>query len=275
MAYFKRFTNFCGGFVAFMAILHLIAEYMSFKLTDDEMALGKTKVFFNAERPEAYRGYVIMIALFALSIIVGRVFERLPYVTLAVSLLPLYQTVNLFAGGKFERFSTLYLLLAVLHTVGSIAHALVLDKADGKRRGFITAAVLGTILSAAGVWVWRRASDLLAYEDPLALEGLSKFELDLAVAAELGAHELILDIAIMIAISVVISLILRDIYFVDAILAVVPLVYAVNKVLVKGQLEIFRELTLILCTLYFVVRVALVAFEPMIPAKKSKKAHIG
>lgn len=268
MSYFKRFTDFCGGFVAFAAALHLIGEYMTFKLPEDELTAGKLKVFLDVERAEGYRGYVIMAALFVLSVIIGRIFERLPYVTLAVSLLPLYQTVNLFAGGKIEKFPILYLLLAILHTAGSIIHALVLDKADGKRRGFICAGVLGAMMSAGGVWVWRKAGELLVYEDPLAVEGLSKTEIQIAVAAQDGAHTLVLNIALMIAVSTLVSLILRDIYFIDAILSVVPLVYAVNKVLLHKQIVIFEELTLILCTLYFVTRVALVAFEPMRATKK-------
>ena len=274
MSYFKRFTDFCGGFVAFAAILHLISEYMTFKLAEDETSSGKLRMFFDAERPEGYRGYVIMVALFVLSVLIGRIFERLPYVTLAVSLLPLYQTADLFFGGKFERFSTLYLLLAILHTVGSIVHALVLDGADGKRRGFVSALVLGTAISAGGAWVWRKAGELAVYEDPMTEEGLDALEVKLAVAAQAGAHEIILDIALMIALCVIISLVLRDIYFIDAILAIVPLMYAIKKVLISGQLEIFRGLTLILCTLYFVTRVALVAFEPMRGAKNPVNAAV-
>lgn len=271
MSYFKRFTDFCGGFVAFAAVLHLIGEYMTFKLPEDEFTSGKLKVFLDAERTEGYRGYVIMVALFVLSVLVGRVFERLPYVTLAVSVLPLYQTVNLFSNGKFERFSILYLLLAILHTAGSIIQALVLDKNDGKRRGFVCAGVLGVMMLAGGVWVWRKAGDLLVYDDPFTVESLSKTELQIATAAQDGVHALVLKIAVMIAVSVVLSLILRDIYFIDAILSVIPLVYAVNKALIHGQLVLFEEFILILCTLYFATRVALVAFEPMRADKKREQ----
>ena len=98
MSYFKRFTNFCGGFVAFAALLHLIGEYMTFKPTDAEGTLGKLKEFLDVEQAANYRGYAIMLALFVLSVIAGRIFEKLPYISLAVSLLPLYQTVNLLSS---------------------------------------------------------------------------------------------------------------------------------------------------------------------------------
>lgn len=274
MSYFKRFTDFCGGFIAFAAVLHLIGEYMTFKLPEEDIASGKLRTFLDAERAENYRGYVIMVALFALSVLVSVIFERLPYVTLAISLLPLYQTVDLFSNGKFERFSILYLLLAVLHTAGSIIHALVLDKSDGKRRGFICAGMLGVMMSAGGVWVWRKAGELLVYEDPFTVEGLSRTELQIATAAKDGVHALVLNVAVMIAASVVLSLILRDIYFIDAILSAVPLFYAVNKALLHGQLVLFEEFILILCALYFVTRVAIVAFEPMRDTPKGAKKRI-
>lgn len=270
MNYFKRFTNFCGGFVAFAAILHLIGEYMSFKLPEDA-EMSKIRTFLSAERPEEYRGYVIMIALFVLSAALGRIFERLPYVTLAVSLLPLYQTVNLFSLGKIEKFPILYLLLAILHTVGSIVHALVLDRCDGKRRGFICATELGLAMAAAGAWLYRKACELSVYEDPETVEGLSKTEIRIATAAHEDFQNLIMNIAVMIAVSVFVSLILRDIYFIDAIISAV-LLFAVSKVVIGGHVLVFAELTLILCALYFGTRVALLVFEPMREPKKQRSA---
>lgn len=262
MNYFKRFTNFCGGFVAFAATLHLIGEYMSFKLPEDA-EMSKLKTFISAERPEEYRGYLIMIALFVLSVIAGRIFERLPYVTLAASLFPLYQAVNLFSRGKIEKFPSLYLILAILHTAGSIVHAISLDKRDGKRRGFVCANLLGAMIFAGGYWVWKRAEKLMLFEEPVTVENLGNVEVRLATAALDDVHGIILRIAVMIAVCTVISLILRDIYFIDAILAAVPLVYAINKVLIRGTLTVFGELTLVLLALYFITRVALVVFEPM------------
>ena len=247
---------------------------MTFKLPDAETDAGKLKTFLSVDRPENYRGYVIMVALFLLSVLVGRIFERLPYVTLAVSLLPLYQTVNLFSTGKIEKFPILYLLFAILHTVGSVSHALVLDREDGKRRGFISANLLGAMMFAGGIWAWRRAEELLDYEDIFTVEGISKVELNLASAAADGAHKFLWNIAAIVLVCVVISLILRDIYFIDAILAAVPLVYAVHKVLIAEKLVIFEELTLILCALYFVTRVALVVFEPMRDTKKGKSVEV-
>ena len=147
MSYFKRFTNFCGGFVAFAAILHLIGAYMSFEAIEAEGTLGKLKEFLDVKQDGNFRGYAIMALLFLLSAALGRIFERLPYVTLAVSLFPLYQTVELYSSGALVNFPSLYLILSIFHALGNIVYALALDRADGKRRAFVSAAVLGTMIS--------------------------------------------------------------------------------------------------------------------------------
>ena len=272
MSYFKRFTNFCGGFVAFAALLHLIGEYMMFKAPEAEGLMGKLKEFLDIEQTADFRGYAIMFALFVLSVIVGRVFERVPYISLLVSLLPLYQTVNLLSSGKLVKCPALYLFLAILHTAGNVIHAIVLDRADGRRRGFVSAGVLGAAMSLGGVWLWNRANEMSTYEDPFAMEELGRVELKIAIASQDGFQELILKLAVMVGVSVLISLILRDIYFIDAILSAVPLVYTIQKVLLMDKLVIFEELTIILCALYFGTRVALAVFEPMRVKKKRQKA---
>ena len=264
MSYFKRFTNFCGGFVAFAAILHLIGAYMSFEAIEAEGTLGKLKEFLDVKQDGNFRGYAIMALLFLLSAALGRIFERLPYVTLAVSLFPLYQTVELYSSGALVNFPSLYLILSIFHALGNIVYALALDRADGKRRAFVSAAVLGTMISAGGVWLWRRANELKVYDDPEVIgEELSGANAKIALAAQDGFQKLILKIAIMIAISVLISLLLRDIYFIDAILSVVPLAYALNKVLLRGEIAVFGVFVLTLCVMYFAARVAIMVFEPM------------
>ena len=272
MNYFKRFTNFFGGFAAFAAILHLIGEYMTFKLPEGKEEASKLGEFLSAEQTEFFRGYVVLAALFVISAILGRLFERLPYVTLAVSLLPLYQTVSLYADGKLENFPALYLLFAILHTSGSAVHALVLDKRDGGRRGFISAAVLGTAMSAGGLWLWKKIGEFSSLEDQLAIEELGRVDTQIASASSESLQKLVLTIVIMVAASVAISLILKDIYFIDAILALVPFVYAVDKVLLDEKIAIFGELTIILCALYLAVRILLVIFEPMRDAKGGEKS---
>ena len=94
-------------------------------------------------------------------------------------------------------------------------------------------------------------------------EELSGVNAKIALAAQDGFQKLILKIAIMIAISVLISLLLRDIYFIDAILSVVPLAYALNKVLLRGEIAVFGVFVLTLCVMYFAARVAIMVFEPM------------
>ena len=272
MSYFKRFTNFCGGFAAFAAMLHLVGEYMMFKAPEAEGMTDKLREFLSVERADNFRGYAIMVAFFVLSVALGRIFERLPYITFAVSLLPLYQVIELYSSGKLVKFPSLYLLFAIIHTTGNLVYALILDREDGKRRAFWCVNLLGALIAMGGVWLWNRANELSVYEDPLAVEELSKFESKVALAAGESFQGIVLRLAIIFAISVIISIVLRDIYFIDAIIAIVPVGYAVNEVLLFDKLFVFEELCIILCALYFASRVALVVFEPMRSPRVDKKA---
>ena len=97
--------------------------------------------------------------------------------------------------------------------------------------------------------------------------------LEMMVQGMVGIFVVLGIIALMVAVSVIISLILRDVYFIDAILAIIPFVYSVRIVLIKNALPLFGVLMLGLSLFSLVSRVLLVAFEPMRPMKgASKKA---
>jgi hypothetical protein len=169
----------------------------------------------------------------------------------------------------------LYIVLGLLHIVGNIIHSLLLDRADGKRRAFICANVCGGAIVGFAAWLWLKLRGLAAYDDPFEAEELSRLDLKISIAAEEDFQKLIFNIAVMIAITVLISILLRDIYFIDAILALVPLVYCVYIVLLKDKLILFGELMLGATFFYFVCRMLLMIFEPMrTPKKQNRKARI-
>ncbi len=272
MNYFKKFTDFCGGFLAFTAIMYLIKEFSAFAKGEEMKTLEKLKLFFDPREVNDYRGFLILILLLAVSVVAGRVFHRLPYISFAVSLFPFFQAINLYSTDKIsnDEYPMLYLIFASLHTLGSIIHAVYLDGLDGKRRGFMCANVCGGAIALFGTWLWFFAKKTAAYADPFAMD-IGKLEMRISAAAKEGFQRLILDIALMVAVSVLVSILLRDVYFIDAILALFPFAYTVRVVLIKDALPLFGELMLGLSLLYLVSRVLLVAFEPMRPLKKASE----
>ena len=276
MNYFKKFTDFCGGFLAFAAIMYLIKEFSAFAKGEKLETIEKLKLFFDPKEVADYRGFLILILLLAVSVVAGRIFHRLPYISFAVSLLPFFQAINLYSMGKIgdEDRPMLYVIFASIHTLGNVIHAVYLDTTDGKHRGFVCAGICGGAITGFGVWLWFFSKKVALYEDPFSMMDIGKLEMRISVAAKEGFQRFILDIALIVAVTVIISLLLRDVYFIDAALALVPFIYSIRIVLMKNELPIFGELMLGLTLFYFVSRLMLVAFEPMREMKGiSKKAE--
>ena len=267
MKYFKRFTDFCAGFSAFMVAIRLFGKFMGYNPEKAEGMVEKFKLFFAKDNTGRGRDQLVLIILFVVSLVVSRVFERLPYVTMAVSVLPLVQTFFVFADKRFFEYSWLHIIFAVLHTTGSLVFALNLDRADGKRRAFWAVNLFGVCVSAYVIPIVRRMAEFADIEAKDKYK-LLPFESKLQIGIENGADEILIRIALMIVIAVVISVILRDIYFIDVALAVVPFVYSLYVFSTKN-LKSFALECFMLTTVYFVFRIAIMFFEPM--RKKQKK----
>lgn len=268
MKYFKRFTDFCAGFSAFMVAIRLFGKFMGYNPEKAEGFVDKFKLFFGKDSLNRSREQLMLIILFIISIVVSRVFERLPYVTMAVSILPLAQTFFIFADKRFLEYSWLHIMFAVLHTTGSLVYALKLDSKDGKRRAFWAVNLFGVCISLYVIPIVKRMGELVGiYES----ERFKLLPLDskLYAGIESGAAEILKRVAIMIVVSVVISILLRDIYFIDAALAIVPFGYSLY-VFADKSLDTLALECFLLTAMYFVFRIAVMIFEPM-RKKKQKK----
>ncbi|MBO5416663.1 MAG: hypothetical protein J6A83_08560 [Clostridia bacterium] len=278
MSYFKRFTDFCAGFTAFHAIIYIIGQFMSFRPAGDVVGiLDKLKLFLAKDHPKSHREYIILIALLILSVIVGRIFEKLPYVSMLFSLLPMMKIILMFCDDKLRDRPMLYIILGVLHVAGNVVHAAVLDRADGKRRAFVSTNLFGVAAFSLGLALKMRAEKLALLGEEARVE-LGALDLKILDGVESGIYEVVFKLGLFVLISVVVSLILRDIYFIDAILAIFPLaltVYMLNA----DKLTAFPAIILAVVFLYFAFRVLVLVAEPMakkfsLPWKKNNKQEI-
>ncbi len=263
MNYYKRFTDFCAGFAAFAALIYLLRSFMPFSPEEAEGISQKLKLFFERGNSN-HRAYLVLIALLAISVTVSLIFERLPYISFAVSHLPFLHMIFMLDRGTMQDDPMIYLLLVSLHLSGNILYAIGLDRADGKRRAFICANVCGAMIFALAMLV-KRTAELIAplTEDEIRERG--SFALEIFGGLEGGADKLIMRIAVIALVSVAISFVLRDIYFIDAACAAVPLAYTVY--LVAAEKLTALPLTIFMLTLaYFIFKLTLTFFEPM--AKK-------
>ena len=245
---------------------------MSYNPDSIESKLEKFKHFFSSDYTRNFKAYAIMIILLVVSVVIGRVFDRLPFVCLTVSLLPFLWTLFMFASNWLYDRPMLYLMLALVHMAGNIIHAVLLDKADGKRRAFWCVNVTGGVFGALCLAVWRRSEILKSAvftEDEISK--LSDIDAEIFNGLESESAKLLLIIGSAIIVTVLVSLILRDLYYIDVILCAIPLIYSI-KVFFAEELTVFGGLVFAATSIYFVFRVILLLSEPM---RRKKKKAIG
>ena len=120
----------------------------------------------------------------------------------------------------------MFLILGALHVIGNFAECLIRDREDGRHRASIAA----KISSAAGAFfcyvvMWQGsqtppedAQEIGHIQHRILFE---MTEADVEIMTRLGAMFLIL---------LAVSLILYNVYFIDAILALVPAIYVIYQV---------------------------------------------
>ncbi len=270
MKYLKRFTDFCGGFAAFSAIIYFIGQFLGYKPESTDGMLEKLKSFISRENTKNFKAYIIMIGLLVISVVVSRIFERLPFVGLSVSFMPLLWTVFMLASNWLYERPMLYVALAILHTVGNIIYAVSLDREDGKRRGFLCVNVAGGIFGVLCLFVWRRSQKLAAITmTDEEFEKLSDIDTEIFEGIEGESASLLLIIGIALLVTVLVSVILRDLYYIDVILCAIPFVYSV-KVFFFEELTVFGGMVFAATAMYFIFRVMILLSEPMRADKKRK-----
>lgn len=272
MKHFKRFTDFCAGLSAVMVAISLLGKFIGYNPENTEGMLEKLKLFFAEDNIHRNRYQLILIIFLALSFVVSRVFERLPYVTMAVSVLPLIQTFFVFADRRFEDYACLHMIFAVLHTAGIFVYALALDRADGRRRAYWAVNLFELCVSLYVIPIVRSISALADIDETEKFH-LSPFESKLYTGIENGADKILIKIALMIAIAVLISILLKDIYFIDAALGIVPLVYSLY-VFSFEKLKLFGLESFLIVSICFIFRIAIMIFEPMGRKKQKTPENI-
>lgn len=246
MSYFKKFTDFCAGVAAFVAAVFFIRKYMVFEPEEPPTALpgvstdeigetleavtekfpGKLEQFISPDATNDYSLLLPLIFLLLLSALLGRVFARLPYVCFAISLLPATLIAYMYEHELLYEQIGMFLILGALHVVGNFAECLIRDREDGRHRASIAA----KISSAAGAFfcyfvMWQGAQtppedkkEIGHILDRILFE---MTEADVEIMTRLGAMFLIL---------LAVSLILYNVYFIDAIISIVPAAYMIYQV---------------------------------------------
>ena len=248
MSLFKKFTDFCAGIAAFVGGLFLLQKYMTFKPLDDEEytrwlsyeessasesasdalieAPSKLKQFFTPKMTSDYdyRLLAVLVLALAVSILVGLIFRKLPYVCFSVAIIPAIITVYLLTRGFLYTQIGLFMITALLHIAGNLFECAVRDRDDGKHRLWVCAKI-SSLLPAAFCLFCAKITDKIV---PMDITDKPQIYSDISTEmAKPENMEIVTRIGWMFLIIFAISLLLYNVYFIDAILTAIPLGYTV------------------------------------------------
>ena len=271
MTYFKKFTDFCTGFAAFSVLMYLFCEFMAYSPRDKEGELlgakEKLGLFFDtAKVSKDYRVLLLLILLLLLSITVACLARKLPALSFVTSLLPLSFALTLYADGKLYEHAVLLLLLLILSPIGALYDCLSQDREDTRHRAHL-AINLSCILGAFGVlFVYFTAENFA----PTPMKKFNYFDQKLYESYLLKEEYSILwQLALLFLLTVLLSFLLRELYFLDAIIALIPAGWILVRYATDG-LPVCGELLLTLALVNLLTRIAIMLFGLPNAGKKRK-----
>ncbi|MBE6547060.1 MAG: hypothetical protein E7668_06455 [Ruminococcaceae bacterium] len=252
MSYFKRFGDFCAGFAAFSAILYVFREFMEFTPKETVPLLEKLKLFFSDEPRREYRTYLILIGLLLLSLLISLLLHRFPYLSFATSVPPLLHIMLMYDAGLLYERPMLYFVLGGVHACGCLAECIRRDREDRRRRAAIAADLCGLVGMGLCGYVLRITPTIpdVPYGE------LNFFERQMYFSAAQADLTLFRRLLILLAVTVALRWLLRDLYYLDAALAVGLFGYTLYHFYAKA-FPFFGSMLLMLTAVYALSRVVI------------------
>ena len=258
MTFFKKFTDFCGGFSVFAALMFLLREWMSFAERDGLPFREGLRLFFGPEAQKDRLAPLVFVVLMVFALTLSRIFVKHPWVGLLCSILPMVQVLFFFHNRELYEHPMLYLILVSLFVFGHLADAIVLDRNDGRRRAYFATQLLALLIFIFGIIIYVRGLQLLARGTE---EGLRPLALAVYRGALDGTHTLWLVTGLFAGIGTLWSLGLRDLYFLDLFPVLPPFFLILWAYFGEKEILFFTTL-FFLVALAFVARLLLMLFEP-------------
>lgn len=291
MSLFKKFTDFCAGIAAFVAGLFLLQKYMVFTpLTDaeyirwlsDEIKYGKetavdetvtapSKIsqFFTPEiiNEYDYRLLFILIITLVISILIGRIFKRLPYVCFFFSIIPAVEITYLFTQQRLYTQIGLFLICGMLHVAGNVVECILRDKEDGRHRLWVSSRI-AILFPVAFCLLCTKIADRIPLEEiGKKLPIFSELAFKLTKPENM---EIVTKIGWIYFMIFIVTTLLYNVYFVDAILTAIPVGYTVY--LLYSEILTFNPaIFVLLAVICFATQLSLCVCENNLSRKEQMK----
>ena len=252
MSYFKKFGDFCSGFACFSAIIYLFRQYMMFDAKDAEL-MEKVKMFFDKNVETDNRLMLVLVVMLVLSVVASIVLRRLPYLIPMFSVPPLLLAVDMFRSGFLREYPMMYLLLLCIAVISHIWECVSLDSRFGRHRAAFAGDAMSALCAAVMLIIWKRGNDVFALESKDALL-LNAFDYEIWSGAKNMNMRLFLVMGCAYLGMILISLLLTDVYFIDAALAAVPCIagvymWSADKLTVHAEIAVTLSLVVLVARL--------------------------
>ena len=254
----KRFGDFCAAFGAFAAFMYIFRQYMGMNFDEElEGITDKLKYFFSNEPVKEYRFYLALFIIFALSFVISTALHKFPYIPLAVSALPLIQTVIMFDEGYIYERPMVFVVLSAAHIICCIFECVRRDRDDRGRRTALALDLFGLCSVGFLGYIIYLSKGITEVD----FTKINVIEKTLYEAIVYGEAELSGFWYAVIAISVTIVLrwIWQDLYFIDAALSLV-LAGASVYFRTADKIPVFGATVCALTITYFLGRIAVMLF---------------
>jgi len=151
--------------------------------------------------------------------------------------------------------------LGAIYLLSFVTDALACDREDGRRRAYTLTTACGFLLPLLSAFFVLRSHSVSGLDATAAAE-LRGIDASIYESLESDIQKTLLILSAMLLVSVVISLLLRDVYFIDTAVAAIPMVYAIYLFFAE-RLPALSTTIVLLCVFYFVCRLMLMIGEPM------------
>lgn len=271
MSYFKKFGDFCSGFACFAALIWLFSEYMTFGLKDvglKEKLIG----FFDKYKETDNRLMLILAVMLVLSILASIALKRLPYLTLFFSVPPLMLTVDMVRSNQIENYPMMYIILCSISIASGVWACVAKDRKDGGHRAAFAGDAVSLLASGVLFFIWRKCVTLQVADEDVPM--LDSFDREIWSGSESMNVKLFLIFACVYLALTLVSLLLTDIYFLDAILAIGPCV-AVVYMWSAGTWTVYSEIIATVAVVNLAVRlIPAISGGKTLKVKANEQTHI-
>ncbi len=118
LKYCKRFTEGIGYFVCFLILLFILYSYFSFGEPFWDEDSGELKTAMNSVK--GFREYLVLFGIFLVSSVVCSATDRLPFVGILVSAVPVYYVLKLYYEKMLVYMPMIIMLLSLFFFAGEI-----------------------------------------------------------------------------------------------------------------------------------------------------------